>query len=187
MIVASATLPATAQSPADAAGWATTSYGRYNPDYVRKVGKGDYEVKEGVGEDKATSTGLVAFTRTPDAPSVMLNCSDKGRLAVAFSLTPTDFSDKAVLYGDEGGLRARYGEVWIAGTRIEKRQRFILRLKSRIAFGVGEDLAYRVIDAIYAGEPVTLRVTGQPEVTYQIPKPDTALADFIKACPGFES
>lgn len=75
----------------------------------------------------------------------------------------------------------------IAGQRYERRQRFILRKKALIAYGVGREFAYRVMDAIYAGDPVTLRLIGQPEVTYDLPKPDEALTAFIENCPAFAS
>lgn len=166
-------------------GWSVQSYGTYNTDYLQKVGKGDYVLKEGASEDKASFTGVVAFTNDPNAPSVLLDCTDKARFGVTFSLNPIDFSDKAILFGQDGNLRGHYGEVLIAGERYERRQRFIFRKKASIAYGVGREFAYRVVDAIYAGDPVTLRLIGQPEVTYHMPKADEALAAFISNCPAF--
>lgn len=166
-------------------GWTVQAYGTYNTDYLEKVGKGDYVLKEGAGEEKASYTGMVAFTSNPSAPSVLLDCTDKARFAVTFSLKPIDFSEKAVLFGQEGNLRGLYGEVLIAGERYERRQRFIFRRKASIAYGVGREFAYRIVDAIYAGDPVTLKLIGQPEVTYNLPPPDDALAAFVSNCPAF--
>ncbi|MFN4023815.1 MAG: hypothetical protein ACK4MQ_03195 [Hyphomonas sp.] len=182
-----ATIPQHAQAEPESAtpGWSVQLYGTYNTDYLEKVGKGDYVLKQGASEDKASFTGIVAFTNTPNAPSVLLDCTDKARFGITFSLKPVDFSDKAVLFGQDGRLRGQYGEVLIAGERYERRQRFIFRKKGSIAYGVGREFAYRIVDAIYAGDPVTLKLIGQPEVTYHLPKPDQALAAFISNCPAF--
>lgn len=77
-LAAAAIVPQHAQAETEPApaSWSVQFYGTYNTDYLKKVGKGDYVLKEGASEDKASYTGVVAFTNTPDTPSVLLDCTD---------------------------------------------------------------------------------------------------------------
>lgn len=172
-------LPATAENK-----WVIREYRILDRDGVSNA-RSDSE--NAIELSQVVNTGVLAHTLDPEQPGVLFTCSERAGLSVTFAMTGADFTDVQFLTGAKGAARAFYGEVTIGNSPPVKRQKFAYRRRLAIAHGIGSELAYRTIEAIYAGDPVTVEIPHVDRVTFSLPALDATLKAFVAECPAFES
>ncbi len=165
-------------------GWVTREYNMVRTSDAKNARAGEPARAD---RSNVRYSGVLAHTRDPSQPGVLFACSEQAGLSVTFALEGIDFADIDTLTRAEGKPRAAYGDVFVDDAMAIRRQKFIYRRKLAVAHGIGSDVAYRTIDAIYQGDPVAVAIPVGKPISISLPALDETLKAFVAACPAFEN
>lgn len=171
-----------AAAPADTPDAAAASTGSWELRPFSVYDRDDYD--KPVEERRVTYTGVIVHTSDDSQPGVLLTCSEKFGLSAMYSLKPVDFADQDY-FASSKQSRTFDGRLIVDGDRPKLASRFVVRRKLGVAQPVNPDEAYKTVEALYAGKPLTLEVPGFDPVSIDLPAPDNAFTDFVAACPSF--
>ncbi|MBA4338126.1 MAG: hypothetical protein C0421_04705 [Hyphomonas sp.] len=142
------------------------------------------DIDKPVQERRISYSGVIVHTADISQPGALLTCSEKFGLSVMFSLKPVDFSDEDY-FASSRQARTFNGSLSVEGEPPKLPSRFVVRRKLGVVQSVGSEEAYTAVDALYAGQSMTLEVPGFDPVNIDLPPPDSSLRAFVADCPAF--
>lgn len=142
------------------------------------------DIDKPVQERRISYSGVIVHTVDNSQPGALLTCSEKFGLSVMFSLKPVDFSDEDY-FASSRQARTFNGSLSVEGARPQLPSRFVVRRKLGVVQSVSSEEAYTAVDALYAGQVMTLEVPGFDPVNIDLPPPDSSLRAFVADCPTF--
>ncbi|MBI1254212.1 MAG: hypothetical protein GC196_07715 [Hyphomonas sp.] len=137
-----------------------------------------------IEERQLNYSGVIVYTVDNGKPGALLTCSEKFGLSVMFSLKPVDFSDQDY-FASSRQARTFSGRLSIDGDRPKLPSRFIVRRKLGVVQSVSKEEAFTAVDALYAGQTMSLEVPGFDPVNIDLPPPDSSFRTFVADCPAF--
>jgi len=137
-----------------------------------------------IEERRLNYSGVIVHTVDNGKPGALLTCSEKFGLSVMFSLKPVDFSDQDY-FASSRQARTFSGRLSVDGDRPKLPSRFIVRRKLGVVQSVSNEEAFTAVDALYAGQTMSLEVPGFDPVNIDLPPPDGSFRTFVADCPAF--
>ncbi len=137
-----------------------------------------------VQERRISYSGVIVHTVDNSQRGALLTCSEKFGLSVMFSLKPVDFSDQDY-FASSRQARTFNGRLSVEGEPPQLPSRFVVRRKLGVAQSVSSEEAFTAVDALYAGQTLSLEVPGFDAVSIDLPAPDSSFRTFVADCPAF--
>lgn len=137
-----------------------------------------------VQERRISYSGVIVHTVDNSQRGALLTCSEKFGLSVMFSLKPVDFSDQDY-FASSRQARTFSGRLSVEGGLPQPPSRFIVRRKLGVVQSVSSEEAFTAVDALYAGQTMSVEVPGFDPVSIDLPPPDSSFRTFVADCPAF--